>query len=81
VTGSSFPEPPRTPTEEVAFNKLAELVAYLRDNNLTAEEVANHVADDPTFAYGLGQDYEFLIDWIREFVVALLKIGEGSEIR
>lgn len=80
LTGINFPEPPKTPAEEVAFNKVTELVAYLKENDLTGEEVAHHVSDDPTFAYGLGQDYEFIIDWVREFVVELLKIGEGSAI-
>lgn len=80
-TGIHFPEPPKTPVEEIAFNKVSDLVAILRDNDLSGEDVAHHVSDDPTFAYGLGQDYDFLIDWIREFVVELLKIGEGSEIQ
>lgn len=80
-TGIAFPEAPHTPEEEKAFNMVAELAAYLKDTDQSGITVARHVADDPTFAYGLGQDYDFLIEWIREFVVELLKIGEGSEVQ
>lgn len=80
VTGIQF-RPPETPVEEVAFNKVGDLVALIREKDLSGEDVAHHVSDDPTFAYGLGQDYDFLIEWIREFVVELLRIGENSEIQ